>query len=753
MPEQNHCVYEFGSFHLDATRRVLLKEGEPLKLFPKEFDTLLALVERNGEIVEKDDLMQRVWQGTIVEESNLTSNISHLRKLLGESRNRHEYIVTIPGHGYRFVAGVKKTFHEVVVHEKTRITIEAEEGASGENNSDQNSVAWLPAQHTERPTARGKRVGRYVISAGVVVLLAIAVAGLFRLLNQGRLKKGVLQSFSAIKLTKLTNSGRATLAAISPDGRYIVHVLKDPEGESLWLKQVATQSNHQIAPPAAHSYWGLTFSPDGEYIYCVTAQLNKGDTTLSVIPVLGGPSRHLPIGPHGPVSFSPDGRSLAFIDAHLDVFQLYVADVNGDNSRLIATRKPPEKFIDIAVGPVWSPDGDEIACAIRKYDGQGYFDSVSAIRIADGTERPLTARRWSGVRQIAWLPGDAGLVVSARENAAAPFQLWQLTKSGADVHLTNDLNEYRSVAYNASTGSVVAVQTNVVSGVWVMPSRDLTNRVTRGNYAIEQDDAIQIASGTGRLHDVAWTNDGRVVYVSQASDGSNVWVWGPAATSPRQLTLDARNIHGLAVSPDGRYLVFSSDRAGTFNLWRVEMSGAGLTKLTNGDGEVSPRFSPDGRWVVFQSGYQRGGTIWRISSEGGEPVRLTDTRAQKPDVSPDGKLIAYYTLDSESAPIWIFGAMPFGGGRLVKTFTFGPTVVERLVRWVPGGWGLAYVDSPGGVGNIWVQPLDGGAAQELSNFKAESIESFDWSPDGRRIAIVRKSETSDVVLIEARTTE
>src|ERR671912_2906716 len=132
MPEQNHYIYEFGPFHLDATRRVLLKEGEPLKLFPKEFDTLLALVERNGELVEKDDLMQQVWQGSIVEESNLTTNISHLRKILGESRDRHDYIVTVPGRGYRFVAGVSQAFDEVIVRKRTRVTVEEEEGESEE---------------------------------------------------------------------------------------------------------------------------------------------------------------------------------------------------------------------------------------------------------------------------------------------------------------------------------------------------------------------------------------------------------------------------------------------------------------------------------------------------------------------------------------------------------------------------------------------------------------------------------------------
>lgn len=757
MREQNHYVYEFGPFHLDATKRVLLKEGEPLKLFPKEFDTLLALVERNGELVEKDDLMQRVWQGSIVEESNLTTNISHLRKLLGESRNKHDYIVTVPGRGYRFVAGVRQAFDEVTVHERTRVTVEAEV-SEGEEDSKRNVEARENGALDSAPYVKKLKdrenllSGRYFLLAAVAVALAAAAFGSYRLFSRGLSKDGLALSFKAIKLTKLTNTGRATLAAISPDGRYIVHVSKDAGGESLWLKQIATQSNVQIAPPATVSYWGLTFSPDGEYIYCVTAESNKGDTALSLIPVLGGPPRQLPVGPHGPVSFSPDGRSLAFINAHRDVFRLYVADSDGNNARLIAKRSAPEKFIDIAVGPAWSPNGEEIACAVSEYDAAGHFDSVSAIRVSDGSERSLTSRRWSAVGQIAWLPNDAGLAMSARESPSASFQIWLLSKSGADVRLTNDLNDYRSINFNASNGSMLAVQTNSVSGVWVVPTGDLTSeRLVRGQFPIDERGAIQIASGTGRMQDVAWTKDGRVVYVSHASDGSNVWVWEPDAAAPKQLTLDARNIHGLAVSPDGRYLIFSSDRTGRFNLWRTEIGGGDPVRLTNGESDVSPRFSPDGRWVVYQRGFPTGARIWRVSIDGGESTPLTETRAQKPDVSPDGKLIAYHTLDSDSATSpWIFGAMPFDGGQLIKKFAFARTVGERLVRWVPGGWGLAYLDSPGGVSNIWVQPLDGGPPQELSNFNAESIESFDWSPDGRRLAIVRATETSDVVLIEAK---
>ena len=747
MLEQNHSVYEFGPFHLDATRRLLLKKGKTIKLFPKEFDTLLALVESNGKLLEKDDLMRRVWQDTIVEESNLTTNISHLRKLLGETRYRHDYIVTVPGRGYRFVAGVKQAFDEVIVRERTSVTVEEDEIGSEERTA---RTVDVNDSSDARSTTHGLRPsGKYFLLAGAAVLVALALFGAYRLIRQSPSKNQAAEPFSGIKLTRLTNSGRATLAAISPDGKYIVHVSKDAEGESLWLKQVMTQSNVLIAPPAAISYWGLTFSPDGQYIYCVTAESNKGATALSLIPVLGGPARRLPLGPHGPVSFSPDGRSLAFIEGHGEVSQLYVASANGEAARLIATRSSPEKFIDIAVGPAWSPAGDEIACAVRRHDGGRYFDSVIGVRIVDGAVRPLTARRWSAVGQIAWLPGGAGLVMAARESPSAPFQIWRLTPSGGDARrVTNDLNDYRGVSYNA--GALLAVQTYTSSGIWLVPSGDLTlTRGARGPFPIEAGAARQIVSGTGRLRDVAWTHDGRVVYVSYASDGSNVWVWEPNAQGPKQLTLDARNVHGLAVSPDGRHLVVSSDRGGTFNLWRMKMSGGELARLTSGEGDVWPRFSPDGRWVVYQKGFPTGARIWRVPVDGGEAIPLTETRGQMPDVSPDGKLISCYTLDSEStASTWIFGVMPFDGGRLLKRFTFAPTVGERVVRWVPGGWGLAYIDSPGGISNIVVQSLDGGPQRQLSDFKDERIDSFDWSPDGRWLAVVRGAETSDVVLIE-----
>src|ERR1051325_1403882 len=107
MSGQENYLYEFGPFRLDPVKRRLLRDGEPVPLTPKAFDTLLALVEQSGRTVEKDDLMRRVWPGAVVEENNLNQNITALRKCLGDSRQESRYIATIPGFGYRFVAEVQ----------------------------------------------------------------------------------------------------------------------------------------------------------------------------------------------------------------------------------------------------------------------------------------------------------------------------------------------------------------------------------------------------------------------------------------------------------------------------------------------------------------------------------------------------------------------------------------------------------------------------------------------------------------------
>jgi DNA-binding winged helix-turn-helix (wHTH) protein len=107
-------VYEFGGYRLDPLRRVLLgRDGSPVRLKPKAFDTLLYLVEHAGEAIDKSALLAGVWPNVVVEENNLNKNVSELRRVFGETPGEHRFIVTEPGRGYRFVADVRPTALDV----------------------------------------------------------------------------------------------------------------------------------------------------------------------------------------------------------------------------------------------------------------------------------------------------------------------------------------------------------------------------------------------------------------------------------------------------------------------------------------------------------------------------------------------------------------------------------------------------------------------------------------------------------------
>src|SRR6266853_1389390 len=128
--------YEFGPFRVDAMKRRLLRDGQIVPLTPKAFDTLLVLIENSGQVVEKDDLMEKVWPGIAVEENNLTQNVSALRKALGERRDEPQYILTVSGLGYRFIASVNETWPDDVAL-RTSATVKSEPVIEEETHADQ----------------------------------------------------------------------------------------------------------------------------------------------------------------------------------------------------------------------------------------------------------------------------------------------------------------------------------------------------------------------------------------------------------------------------------------------------------------------------------------------------------------------------------------------------------------------------------------------------------------------------------------
>ena len=583
---------------------------------------------------------------------------------------------------------------------------------------------------TAPPTKRGRSL------VAVVALLAVALAaGAFAAYRFGWLAKTKAPA-GQMKFTRLTNTGQASDADISPDGKFVVHVKREAGRSSLWLRQVETTSDTQILPPTDDIIAAITFSRDGAYIYFLRAQPNAAGS-LYQMSLLGGTPRKLTDSVISRVTLSPDGKRMAFIRLRSPGESLMVvANSDGTGERVLAVRKQPNAF---ALGsPSWSPDGKSIASGVLNVEEGNTHSALVEVDVESGAERRITPERWAGVQAVAWLPDKSGLVFTATEMGTPGSQIWHLSyPEGVVRKVTNDLNSYSSVRLTADASALVTVQTEGEANIWVGPAGEAAR-------------AKQITSGRARggQAGISWTPDGRIVYTAQEGGLLQIWIMNAEGTGARQLTTSAnRGNSQPAVTPDGRYIIFRSRRSGTWDIWRMDLDGGNVKQLTQGSNDNYARPSPDSRWVVFSSNRAGVVNLWKVSIDGGEPVRLTEKFTVNPAVSPDGKLIACHYREHADAPYKI-ALIPFEGGEPVRLLDFSQRFVGNPgLRWTPDGRAILYAETQGGVSNIWSLPVEGGPPKQITDFKADEIFRFDYSRDGRQLVASRGQITNDVVLI------
>lgn len=570
------------------------------------------------------------------------------------------------------------------------------------------------------------------------IFLLVAGFGIYKFFIRNR---AAHMPFQNMKVTKLTATGKATRAVISPSGKFVVHVMADAGKQSLWVRQVATTSNVEIVAPDEVVYRGMTFSADGNYVYYVVQEKNNPIQSLYQVPVLGGTPKKVLTNIDTPITISPDGNQFAFGRRIREQSEdaLIIVNADGTGERKLASRKSPDFFgVTSAGGPSWSPDGKTIACPAGSNTG-GRYMNVVAINVADGKETPVSDHRWFDVGRIAWASEGAGLVVDATEQGSTSAQLWYLTYPGGDVRkITNDLNDYRDISLTADSAALVTVQNEAHVNVWVMPNANVAQ-------------ARQLTTGIGTYdgaRGISFMPDGRIVYVSRVSGSQDLWIMDADGGKQLQLTTpETRAEVYPATTPDGRYIIFTSNRTGNSNIWRINPDGTNPVQLTKGNGEEFPNCSPDGKWVVYTETGSSKFTLWKVAVDGGQPVQLTEQLSQWPVVSPDGKLIACWYRTEQNAP-WKIAILPFEGGAPLKMFDVPPTVAPSIpVRWTADGHALTYIDVSAGVSNIWSISVDGGSPRQLTDFKSDQLFWFDWSRDGRQLVVARGSVTTDVVLI------
>ena len=581
-----------------------------------------------------------------------------------------------------------------------------------------------------------------------VLMLLIAAAGvgygLYRFIGQ---RKSVAP-FRTTKITRLTTAGKTIHAAISPDGKYVAHTESNIGQQSLWLRQTSATNDIPIVTPTAGGFWGITFSRDGNDLYYVHRE--NGPSVLYRIPVLGGTPARLLTGVDSAVTFSPDGKRLAFVRGDYPAkgeSALMVANVDGSGEQPLAARKSPESFYPLFfTGPSWSPDGQLIACALANYESGSRVDVV-AFRVQDGKAQVLTRQPWPYIGRVEWLPDSSGLLMIAGEHqavitaAGGTAQVYHLSYPEGEVRsVTNDLNFYRVLSLTNDGTKLVTVEMNFPASISVIPIHD-----PKG--------ATQITSGKLEGYGVSFTPEGKIVFSSDAGGKPDIWIAGADGAKRKQLTSNAGSNLTPTVSRDGRHIAFISDRTGNRNVWRMDIDGGNAVRLTGGLSDELPRFSPDGRWVVYSSLDPGEPGLWKVSVDGGDPVRITDKDAHGPAVSPDGKLIACLSRGNPNSADQTarIALIPFEGGSPVQTFDIQNAVtlasLSLQIRWSSDGRALLYTSTINNVSNIWSQPIDGGKPAQVTDFKENLLLAFDLSPDGKRIVCSRGVFSRDAILI------
>lgn len=594
-----------------------------------------------------------------------------------------------------------------------------------------NASTFSSARHLVTEVGRHKR--------GIVFVLAILGVMIAGAVTWFKLKSSqYVRPFENMRLSRLSDIGTARSASISPDGRYVVHVVSEGDKVSLWIRQVAAASNLQIVPPIDARFVGQTFTPDGNFVYYVVYEKNRAISSVYRIGVLGGTPARITQDADSAVTFSPDGKQFAFLRQYPQQHQttIFVANSDGSNERKLASRSMPGGRFPMGVSS-WSPDGALIALPAAGLGVEGNYSTIVALEVSSGKETPLTSQRWAGVSAVAWTPGGRGLIVTGSEQQGLPAQVWHVAYPGGQVErVTNDLNSYYGVSLSADGSSMVTVQQDVNASVWTAPGGDAAR-------------ATKLTSGKNEGYlGVAQAANGRVVYAAFSSGIAELWSADTNGGNRKQLTTGGGINMRPSVTADGLYVVYLALRAGLPHVWRMDIDGGNARQLTSGPaGEVSPTISRDGKSVVFQSRDDL--KIWKVPIDGGAPAKINDNLSDQPSISPDGKLVVCYYREEQAQPFRI-GIFSLADGSLVKSFD-PPTQARifegRSLGWSKDGRLVLSIISLNGVSNIWAQPVDGGPPSVLTNFKTDQIFDFDWLAADGSLVMARGTVSSDVVLI------
>ncbi|MGH9843675.1 MAG: winged helix-turn-helix domain-containing protein [Blastocatellia bacterium] len=532
MSLQTRHFYEFGPYRLDPDERVLFRDGRPLPLPPKTFDTLIALVERSGHIVEKDELMGKVWPDTFVEEVNLARHVSNLRKLLGEQEEDQPYIETVARRGYRFIATVRavpvgpvgpvglvgpvESVGSVAIDEGEKLVVET---------LDHRRLLQTPAGYLDLAPA-------YSLDGKTLAFIR----------SQGSSNRDIyLVSTAGGEPRRLTNENRwiDNLAWTADSGEI---VFLSGQGPSQAMRRVSLSGGapEELALGVGNGY-DATISRQGNRIAYTQLQSdwniwrweNPAVSGKRTPPTRLIASTRLDSHPQ----YSPDGKKIVFTSERSGNLEIWACDSDGSNLARLTQFNGP-----LLGSPRWAPDSRQIAFDCTA----GGVKDIYVVNLDGGPPRRLTTDAGEEVRP-SW--SRDGKWVYFGSNRTGAWQVWKTpadpTGSGSLVQITQ--NGGRE-AFESFDGKFVFYYIDSArSGLWRVPVEGgeevrVIERAAQGNWALSEQ-GIYFLDPT-------------------ASHGMKVQFFNFANGQTRTVTEINRELivkgPGFSISPDGRWFLCSS---------------------------------------------------------------------------------------------------------------------------------------------------------------------------------------------------
>jgi Tol biopolymer transport system component len=515
----------------------------------------------------------------------------------------------------------------------------------------------------------------------------------------------------------------------------------------IWLKQIRGDGEMALTDGPADSE--PRFFPDGQSILFTRAD-EKAGTSLWRVPVVGGQPRKLVEAAHfGDVS--PDGDRIVFLrnlrpgDGSS---ALVVVPVSGGAERELA------RFDTIVYSPRFSPDGRTVALS-EEGSAQSGIPGATVLVNLDGRVRriPSTVKARKST-SVAWVGTGAKLLVGFPDASIPHARSAGLLVNEVDL----SSGATAAVAWWSGAGRTLDLLDEGKVVFDSVSTRESLREVPIGSVGPTRS----LTNGLATDRQPVYSPDGRTVLFSSDRSGQlDLWLLSRETGALHRVTDDAAQDWDPAFSPDGSRILWSTNRSGNFEVWTAEADGTGARPLTTGGVDAeNPVLTPDGATLLYGSLHRGKEGIWRAGADGSRPELLVrGAMLQLPEVSPDGR----YVLFRDG----------FGTGRravrVVKlpdaapVFEIAFDVTDGMVgveagraRWMPDGRSIAFLGvDERGVPGVFVQDFVPGrdtttSRRPLAGFDPGApAESFGIAPDGKHVTLAARQSLSSVFVAES----